>query len=66
MWSALGWLGHWPSRLVRAWLGRMVWSALGWLGWLGLPTVGLAICLLRTGLFVRLAGDVRHYVVSIL
>ena len=52
--------------MVRAWLGRMVWSALGWLGWLGLPTVGLAICLLRTGLFVRLAGDVRHNVVSIL
>jgi hypothetical protein len=42
----------------------MVCAAMG-LG-LGLPTLGLAIRLLRTSLFVRLAGDVRHNVVSIL
>lgn len=43
-------------------LGRLVWPALG----LGLPALGLAVRLLRAGVFVWLASDVWHVVVSLL
>ncbi len=72
MWSALGRMVCAPQGMVWSTVGRMVraavelerlvWSTLG----LGLPALGLAVCLLRAGLFLWLASVVRHVVVSLL